>query len=109
MSGAPEPSLKFDGVDYVHSGSAGLPSGESTAFVIGGIEVNVNDLAVVGTTFEGRTGGLKDGLQVYRSSGLVVPGTANAVYTFTPGESHVNPEDGQIFEIPATWTRWIAQ
>ena len=56
--GSPEPSLKFDGVDYVHSGSAGLPSGESTAFVIGGIEVNVNDLAVVGTTFEGRTGGL---------------------------------------------------
>ena len=109
LSGAPEPSLKFDGVDYVHSGSAGLPSGESTAFVIGGIEVNVNDLAVVGTTFEGRKGGLKDGLQVYRSSGLVVPGTANAVYTFTPGESHVNPEDGQIFEIPATWTRWIAQ
>ena len=107
--GSPQPSLKFDGVDYVHSGSAGLPSGESTAFVIGGIEVNVNDLAVVGTTFEGRTGGLKDGLQVYRSSGLVVPGTANAVYTFTPGESHVNPEDGQIFEIPATWTRWIAQ
>ena len=109
LSGAPEPSLKFDGVDYVHSGSAGLPSGESTTFVIGGIEVNVNDLAVVGTTFEGRAGGLKDGLQVYRSSGLVVPGTANAVYTFTPGESHVNPEDGQIFESPATWMRWIAQ
>ena len=109
LSGSPEPSLKFDGVDYVHSGSAGLPSGESTAFVIGGIEVNVNDLAVVGTTFEGRTGGLKDGLQVYRSSGLVVPGSgANAVYTFTPGESHVNPEDGQILEFPATWTRWIA-
>ena len=107
--GSPEPSLKFDGVDYVHSGSAGLPSGESTAFVIGGIEVNVNDLAVVGTTFEGRTGGLRDGLQVYRSSGLVVPGTGDAVYTFAPGESHVNPEDGQIFEIPATWTRWIAK
>ena len=30
------------------------------------------------------------------------------VYTFTPGRSKVNPEDGQIFEFPAVWMRWDA-
>ena len=98
-------SLKFDGVDYVHTSYAELPSGESALFVIDGIEVNVTNLELVGTTTEGRAPGIDQGLKVYRSP---IAGDADAVYTFTPGRSKVNPEDGQIFEFPAEWTRWTA-
>ncbi len=105
LSGSPMPSLTFDGVGYVHSGYAELPSGEGTVFVIDGIEINLDDLEMVGTTYEGNTPGISEGLQVYRST---VTGDAIAVYTFTPGETHVNPEDGQIFEFAAAWTRWTA-
>ena len=104
-NGSPGPSLTFDGVDYVHSGYAELPSGEGTVFVIDGSEIDLHDLEMVGTTYEGNTPGISEGLQVYRST---VTGDANAVYTFTPEETHVNPEDGQIFEFAAVWTRWAA-
>ena len=106
LTGSPLPSLTFDGVGYVHSGYAELPSGEGTVFVIDGSEINLDDLEMVGTTYEGNTPGISEGLQIYRSTGT---GDANAVYTFTPGETHVNPEDGQIFEFPAVWTRWTAR
>jgi len=106
LSGSPLPSLTFDGVDYVHSGNTELPSGEDTVFVIDGIEIDLGDFEMVGTTYEGNTPGISVGLQVYRST---VTGDANAVYTFRPGQSIVNPEDGQIFEFPAAWTRWTAR
>ena len=105
LSGSPGSSLTFDGVGYVHSGYAELPSGEGTVFVIDGSEIDLDDLEMVGTTYEGNTPGISEGLQVYRST---VTGDANAVYTFTPGQSIVNPEDGQIFEFAAVWTRWAA-
>ncbi len=105
LSGAPLASLKFDGVDYVHNNSTELPSGESALFVIDGTKIKVHDLELVGTTTEGRAPGIDQGLKVYRSP---IAGDADAVYTFTPGRSKVNPEDGQIFEFPAEWTRWTA-
>ena len=105
LRGSPLPSLTFDGVDYFHSGSAELPSGEGAVFVFNGTEISMDDLEMVGTTYEGNSPGISEGLQVYRPT---VTGDANAVYTFTPGETHVNPEDGQIFEFPASWTRWTA-
>ena len=100
--GSPQPSLKFDGVDYVHGGSAELPPGEGADFVINGTEISVDDLERVGTTNEGNTPGIQEGLVVYR---LKDDGT-NDVYTFTPGEDHLNPEDGQIFKGQDVWTRW---
>ena len=106
LSGSPGPSLTFDGVDYVHNYSAELPSDEGAVFVIDGIEIDLDDLEMVGTTYEGNTPGISGGLQVYRST---VTGDANAVYTFTLGETHVNHEDGQIFEFAAVWTRWTAR
>ena len=102
-TGSPKAFLTFDGVDYVHSGYAELPSGEGTVFVIDGIEIDLDDLEMVGTTYEGHTSGISEGLQVYRSA---VTGDENAVYTFTPGETHVNPEDGLVIEWAAVWTRW---
>ena len=57
---------------------------------------------MVGTTHEGRTAGIREGLMVYR---LRTAGT-NEVYTFSPGEDHLNPEDGQIFKGQDAWTRW---
>ncbi len=104
-SGSPEPSLKFDDVNYVHSGSAGRPSGEGTVFVIDGIEINLDVLEMVGTTYEGNAAGIHDGLVVYR---LKDSGT-NDVYTFRPGEDHLNPEDGQIFKGRDVWIRWTAR
>ena len=105
-TGSPLAYLTFDGVDYVHSGYAELPSGEGTVFVIDGIEINLDDLEMVGTTYEGNTSGISEGLEVYRSA---VTGDENAVYTFTPGETHVNPEDGLVIELQASWTRWTAR
>ena len=32
----------------------------------------------------------------------------NEVYTFNPGEEHMNPEDGQIFKFRDAWMRWTA-
>ena len=54
--GAPLVGFIFEGVKYSHAGYHEVAPGESTAFVIGGIDVNVDDLAVVGTTF-GRCAG----------------------------------------------------
>ena len=102
LHGSPEPSLNFDGVDYVHGGSAELPSGQGTVFVIDGIEISFDVLDLVGTTHEGNTSGIQDGLTVYR---LNTAGT-NEVYTFRPGKDHVNPEDGQIFNGQDSWIRW---
>ncbi len=104
-SGSPLPSLKFSDVNYVYSGSAELPLGEGTAFVINGTEISVDDLESLGATSEGNTPGIQDGLVVYR---LKNDGT-NDVYTFNPGEDHLNPEDGQIFKGQDVWTRWMTR
>ena len=104
-SGSPLPSLKFGDVNYVYSGSAELPSGEGADFVIDGTEISMDDLERVGTTNEGNTPGIQEGLVVYR---LKDDGT-NDVYTFTPGEDHLNPEDGQIFKGQDVWTRWTTR
>ena len=102
-TGSPLQSLTFDGVDYVHSGYAELPSGEGTVFVIDGTEIGLDVLKMVGTTHEGNTAGIQDGLMVYR---LKTVGT-NEVYTFNPGEDQLNPEDGQVFKGRDAWTRWL--
>ena len=47
---------------------------------------------------------LQVGLNIYK----LKDGEEGHVYTFTPGQSNVNPEDGQIFEFPAVWMRWAA-
>ena len=47
---------------------------------------------------------LQGGLNIYK----LKDGEKGYVYTFTPGRSTVNPEDGQIFEFPAVWIRWAA-
>ncbi len=44
------------------------------------------------------------GLDIYK----LKDGEEGYVYTFTPGHSMVNPEDGQIFEFPPEWMRWAA-
>ena len=90
---------------YTFGGYQTVDPGESTIFVIDGIDINVTNLKLVGTTTEGNTHGIDQGLQVYRSN---MGGGANAVYTFTLGETYVNPEDGQIFEFAAGWTQWTA-
>ncbi len=97
---APEQFLTLDGVDYVHNFSA------DATFVIDRIEFNFDNLEMVGTTYERNADGISEGLQVYRST---ITGDANMDYTFTPGGTDVNPEDGQIFEFPAKWTRWKAR
>ena len=104
-SGSPLPSLKFSDVNYVYSGSAELPLGEGTVFVINGTEISVDDLESLGATSEGNTPGIQDGLVVYR---LKNDGT-NDVYTFNPGKDHLNPEDGQIFKGQDVWTRWMTR
>ena len=103
LSGSPLPTLVFGGVRYTHGGSYEAPVGEATTFVIDGIEVHVADLEVEGTTTEGNTHGITDGLQVYRSQ----TGDTRAVYTFMAGQDRVNPEDGQIFKGRDTWTLWV--
>ena len=104
---APVPTLKFGDVNYVYSGSAEQrrPLGEGTVFVIDRTEINLDFLETVGTTHEGNTEGIQDGLVVYR---LKDDGT-NDVYTFYRSEDHLNPEDGQIFKGYDEWTRWTAQ
>ena len=47
---------------------------------------------------------LQEGLNIYK----LKDGKEGYVYTFEPGQSNVNPEDGQIFEFPAVWMRWAA-
>ena len=101
-SSSPLPSLIFGDVNYAWSGAAELPSGERADFVIDGTEISMDDLERVGTTNEGNTAGIQEGLVVYR---LKDDGT-NDVYTFNPGEDHLNPEDGQIFKGQDVWTRW---
>ena len=100
---SPRPSLKFEGVEYVHAGYA-EPADGAQAFVIDGTEVHVDNLEVVGRTTEGNTHGIQDGLQVYRHKGR----ETNEVYTFRQGEDHVNPEDGQVFKGRDEWTYWTA-
>ena len=82
-SGSPLPSLKFGDVNYVYSGSAELPPGEGADFVINGTEISMDELERVGTTNEGNTSGIQEGLVVYR---LKDDGT-NDVYTFNPAAS----------------------
>ena len=105
LHGDPGPSLKFGDVNYVYSGSAELPSGEDADFVINGTEIGMDDLERVGTTNEGNTAGIREGLAVYR----LKDDRTNDVYTFRPGKDHVNPEDGQIFEGQDVWTRWTTR
>ena len=47
---------------------------------------------------------LQGGLNIYKLN----YGEEGYVYTFEPGQSMVNPEDGQIFSSPAVWIRWAA-
>ena len=47
---------------------------------------------------------LQRGLNIYK----LKDGEEGYVYTFEPGPSQVNPEDGQIIEFPAAWQRWTA-
>ena len=101
-TGSPLQRLTFDGVDYIYTGYAELPIGEGTVFVIDGIEINLDVLEMVGTTHEGNTSGIRDGIMVYR---LKTAGT-NDVYIFRRGKDHVNPEDGQIFKGRDAWIRW---
>ena len=54
------------------------------------------DKSTVGRTLQG--------LNIYK----LKDGEEGYVYTFTPGQSTVNPEDGQIFEFPGVWMRWAA-
>ena len=54
------------------------------------------DNSTVGRTLQG--------LNIY----ILKDGEEGYVYTFTPGHSMVNPEDGQIFEFPPEWMRWAA-
>ena len=89
-------------MNYVYSGSAELPPGEGADFVINGTEISMDELERVGTTNGGNTSGIQEGLVVYRLKG---DGT-NGVYTFNPGEDHLNPEDGQLFKSQDVWTRW---
>ena len=96
------PSLRFEGVQFVYDGYAELETDDALVFVIDGTEIAVGDLEVVGTTNEGNTPGIQEGLQVYRQRS----GGAENVYTFTPGEDVVNPEDGQILSSRDAWTRW---
>ena len=105
LHGDPAPSLKFGDVKYVHSGYAELPSGEGTVFVIDETEISVDDLERVGTTNDGNTAGIQEGLVVYR----LKDDGKNDVYTFRPGKGHVNPEDGKIFKGQDSWTRWTTQ
>lgn len=96
------PSLEFEGAQYVQDRYAELEADDAVVFVIDGIAIEVGDLEIVGTTNEGNTPGVQGGLRVCReTSGR----TAN-VYTFTPGEDVVNPEDGQILNSRGAWTRW---
>ena len=104
-SGSPEPSFKFGDVNYVHGGGAERPSGEGTVFVIHGTEINLDVLEMVGTTHEGNAAGIHDGLVVYR----LKDGGTNDLYTFRPGEDHLNLEDGQIFKGQDVWTRWTTR
>ena len=104
-AGSPVASLFFDGVRYTDDSSIRVAPGEPTAFVIDGVDVNVAELEVVGTTIKGGPIGSIGGVQVYRST---VTGDANALYTFTPAQRTVNPEDGLIRESPAQWVRWTA-
>ncbi len=97
VAGSPVAIIFFDGVRYTDSSSLRVAPGEPTAFVIDGVDVNVAELEVVGASIAE--------LQVYRST---VTGDTTAVYTFTPAQRTVNPEDGQIFESPAQWIRWTA-
>ena len=55
------------------------------------------DKSVVGRVLQG-------GLNIYK----LKDGEEGYVYTFEPGRSQVNPEDGQIIEFPAAWQRWTA-
>ncbi len=100
---SPGPSLKFEGVEYVHSGHAEIAEG-AQAFLIGGSEIQVDSLELVGHTTEGNTAGIQDGLQVYRHKAR----ETNEVYTFRQGEDHLNLEDGQLFKGRGGWTYWTA-
>ena len=48
---------------------------------------------------------LQGGLYIYK----LKDGEEGYVYTFTPGQSKVNPEDGMILKFRDSWTRWTAQ
>ena len=100
-SGSPLSTVILDGVEYFDSSAEELPSGEGAVIVIDGFEIDLDDLELVGTST-----GLPKGVQVYRSK---VSGDANAVYTFAPARSILNPEDGRIREFPALLVRWTTR
>ncbi len=63
---------------------------------------DADEQARVGTTNEGNTPGIQEGLLVYQ----LKDDRTTDVYTFYASEDAVNPEDGQIFEGQDVWTRW---
>ena len=86
----PEPLLVFQGLEYtLEPGSA---------------EITEGDLEFVGTATEADVSRPGEQLGVYRAK---TGGTAQ-VYTFTPGTTWQNPEDGQRFTTRAEWLRWTA-
>ena len=93
--GAPLVSLTHEGtVYYQHR----LSTDEAA-------NLKEDDLELVGSTNESNTrypGATGAGLMIYR----LKDGETNDVYTFRPGEDHVNPEDGQIFKGQDVWIRW---
>ena len=92
--GAPLVELTYEGAVYY---MAALSTDEAA-------NLNENDLELVGATTESNllAPGSGKSLDIYKLNDR----EEGYVYTLQPGQSHVNPEDGQIFEFPAVWMRW---
>ena len=101
VHGTPRLNLTYEGAVYY---ATALSDDEPA-------DLNENDLELVGATTESNLL-LPAGSDIRRFIVLNIyklkDGEEGYVYTFTPGQSMVNPEDGQIFEFPAVWMRWAA-
>ena len=104
-SGAPLACIFFEGAEYTSDDVRTVTPGQPTVFVIEGMEIDAADLELVGSLAGAKTRCMDQPWEVYRSNEVV---DAEAVYTFTPEYSIVNPEDGHISEISAVWERWTA-
>lgn len=104
-SGAPLACIIFEEVEYTFEDVRTVTPGEPTVFIVEGVEVDVSNLELVGKIAESDTRCVDQVMDVYRSNEAV---DADAVYSSTTEREIVNPEDGQILEIPAEWIRWRA-
>ena len=95
----------FEEVEYTFDDVRTVTPDQPTAFIVEGIQVDVTNLELVGGTTKAKTRCMDQVSEVYRSNEVA---DAEAIYTFTSESNRVNPEDGQIFEIPAEWIRWTA-